>query len=134
MVHGEGLAIQCDGARAGTGASIGIDAVVDRAVAAGAASGMNPTVGRGCRPGASGRRRHVEAAVGGGGSAGEGRGENGERTNLLLLFLLGSALSAGLLLRLALLQESLGNENIVMGRDGSKRDRLVRSPTYRSMW
>ncbi len=55
-------------------------------------------------------------------------------TNLLLLVLLSSALGAGLLLRLALLQESLGNENIVLGRDGSERSELVRSPTYRGMW
>jgi hypothetical protein len=53
---------------------------------------------------------------------------------LLLLVLLSSALGAGLLLRLALLQESLGNENIVLGRDGSERSELVRSPTYRGMW
>lgn len=41
--------------------------------------------------------------------------------NLLLLVLLGSALGARLLLRLALLQESLGNEDIVLGRDGPAR-------------
>jgi hypothetical protein len=40
---------------------------------------------------------------------------------LLLLVLLGSALGARLFLRLALLQESLGNENIVLGRDGPAR-------------
>lgn len=40
---------------------------------------------------------------------------------LLLLVLLGSALGARLLLRLALLQESLGNENIVLSRDGPAR-------------
>jgi len=40
---------------------------------------------------------------------------------LLLLLLLGSALGASLLLRLALLQESLRNENIVLGRDGPAR-------------
>jgi hypothetical protein len=40
---------------------------------------------------------------------------------LLLLLLLGGALGASLLLRLALLQESLRNENIVLGRDGPAR-------------
>jgi len=40
---------------------------------------------------------------------------------LLLLLLLGSALGAGLLLRLALLQESLRNENIVLSWDGPAR-------------
>lgn len=54
-------------------------------------------------------------------------------TTLLLagslgLLELGSALSAGLLLRLTLLQESLGNENVVLGGDGTKVNRSVRGP------
>jgi len=40
---------------------------------------------------------------------------------LLLLVLLGGALGAGLLLRLALLQESLRNEDIVLSGDGPAR-------------
>lgn len=40
-------------------------------------------------------------------------------TNLLLLLKLGGSLLAGLLLALALLQESLWDENLVLGRDGS---------------
>ena len=36
-------------------------------------------------------------------------------TNLLLLLELGGSLLSGLLLALALLQESLGNENIILG-------------------
>jgi hypothetical protein len=40
-------------------------------------------------------------------------------TNLLALVLLGRALGASLLLRLALLEESLRNEDIVLSRDGA---------------
>jgi hypothetical protein len=51
------------------------------------------------------------------------QGECRERgkTDLLALVLLSSALGASLLLRLALLQESLRNENIVLSRDGPAR-------------
>lgn len=42
----------------------------------------------------------------------------GENTNLLLLLLLSRTLSASLLLRLALLQEGLRNEDIVLSGDG----------------
>jgi len=40
-------------------------------------------------------------------------------TNLLLLLLLGLLLSASLLLALALLQEGLGDEDLVLGGDGT---------------
>jgi len=53
---------------------------------------------------------------------------------LLLLLDLGRALSASLLLRLALLQKSLGDENIVLSRNRPVRVRLVRGPAYRGMW
>ena len=50
------------------------------------------------------------------------KGEGAQRkTNLLALVLLSSALGASLLLRLALLQESLGNENIVLDGDSPAR-------------
>lgn len=48
-------------------------------------------------------------------------GEERGKTDLLALVLLSSALGASLLLRLALLQESLRNENIVLSRDGPAR-------------
>lgn len=55
-------------------------------------------------------------------------------TDLLLLVGLGSALGASLLLRLALLQERLGDQDLVVGGDGAIHQfRLVRSPAYRSM-
>ena len=59
----------------------------------------------------------------------------GERgiTNLLLSINSGLALSASLLLRLALLQEGLGDQNVILGGDGPVHGRLVRSPPYRSM-
>ena len=47
--------------------------------------------------------------------------EKKEKTNLLALILLSSALGASLLLRLALLQEALRNENIVLSRNGPAR-------------
>jgi hypothetical protein len=43
------------------------------------------------------------------------------KTDLLALILLGRTLGAGLLLRLALLQESLRNEDIVLSWDGPAR-------------
>lgn len=52
-------------------------------------------------------------------------------THLLLLLNLSGALSAGLLLGLALLQESLRNENIVLSRNRPIEFRLVRGPPYR---
>jgi len=39
----------------------------------------------------------------------------------LLLLDLGGLLGASLLLRLALLEKGLGNEDIVLGRDGTKK-------------
>jgi len=42
-------------------------------------------------------------------------------TNLLLLLKSSSTLSASLLLRLALLEKGLGNEDVVLGRDGPTR-------------
>jgi hypothetical protein len=48
-------------------------------------------------------------------------GQGPVKTNLLALVLLGSALGAGLLLRLALLQESLRDQNIVLGGNGPAR-------------
>lgn len=48
------------------------------------------------------------------------RSKAGERgTDLLLLVGLSTTLSAGSLLALALLQESLGDENMVLGRNGA---------------
>lgn len=50
-------------------------------------------------------------------------------TNLLALLKLGSLLSASLLLALALLEEGLGDEDLVLGGDGTIVNvRLVRSP------
>lgn len=50
-------------------------------------------------------------------------------TNLLALLDLGRLLSASLLLAFALLQEGLGDQNIVLGGDGTVVTfRLVRSP------
>lgn len=49
---------------------------------------------------------------------------------LLLVLDGGGALSAGLLLRLALLQEGLGDQDVVLGGDGTVGTRLVRSPAY----
>lgn len=40
-------------------------------------------------------------------------------TNLLALLKLGGLLSASLLLALALLEEGLGDEDLVLGRDGT---------------
>lgn len=55
-------------------------------------------------------------------------------TDLLLLVSLGGALGASLLLRLALLEQSLGDQDVVVGGDGAKYQiRLVRSPAYLSM-
>lgn len=55
-------------------------------------------------------------------------------TDLLLLVSLGGALGASLLLRLALLEQSLGDHDVVVGGDGAKYQiRLVRSPAYLSM-
>jgi len=53
-----------------------------------------------------------------------------ELTNLLLVVGLGLLLSASLLLALALLEEGLGDEDLVLGRDGTVNTRLVRSPAY----
>jgi len=50
------------------------------------------------------------------------------------LLLGGVALGASLLLRLPLLEESLGDKDVLLGRDGTRgRARLVRSPAYRGM-
>lgn len=50
-------------------------------------------------------------------------------TNLLSLLDLSGLLSASLLLALALLQQGLGDENVLLGRDGTVvKLRLVRSP------
>lgn len=55
-------------------------------------------------------------------------------TDLLLLVGVGGALGAGLLLRLALLEQSLGDQDLVVGGDGAIHQiRLVRSPAYLSM-
>ena len=55
-------------------------------------------------------------------------------TNLLLLLESGSSLGAGLLLALSLLEKSLGDQDVVAGRDGSTvLLRLVRRPAYRGM-
>lgn len=54
-------------------------------------------------------------------------------TYSLLLLLLSSALSASLLLALALLEERLGDKNLLVGGDGTMEMRLVRSPAYRAM-
>lgn len=53
-----------------------------------------------------------------------------DATDLLLVLDGGGALSAGLLLRLALLQEGLGDQDVVLGGDGTVGTRLVRSPAY----
>jgi hypothetical protein len=45
-------------------------------------------------------------------------------TNLLLLVSLGGLLGASLLLGLALLQESLGDQDIILGRDGTRVDQI----------
>lgn len=53
------------------------------------------------------------------------------RTNLLPLLDLSRLLSASLLLALTLLQESLGDQNMVLGGDGTAvKLRLVRSPGH----
>lgn len=58
----------------------------------------------------------------------------GSITDLLLLVGLGGALSARLLLRFALLEQSLGDQDLVVGGDGAIHQvRLVLSPAYRSM-
>lgn len=58
----------------------------------------------------------------------------GPITDLLLLVDLGGALSTSLLLRLALLEQSLGDQDLVVGGDGAIHQfRSVRSPAYRSM-
>ncbi len=44
---------------------------------------------------------------------------NGEGTNLLPVLGLGLLLGASLLLALALLEEGLGDEDLVLGRDGT---------------
>ena len=49
----------------------------------------------------------------------EGINQKEKITNLLLLLDLGGLLSASLLLALALLQKSLRNQDLVLGRDGS---------------
>lgn len=68
-------------------------------------------------------------------SLGVGEVKNVVSTYSLLLLDLSSALSASLLLRLALLQERLGDEHVILGGDRTiVKSRLVRSPTYRSMW
>lgn len=55
-------------------------------------------------------------------------------TDLLLLVGLGGALGASLLLRLALLEQSLGDQDLVVGGDGAIHQfRSVRSPAYLSM-
>ena len=51
-------------------------------------------------------------------------------TYSLLLLDLGLTLSASLLLRLALLEKGLGDEDVVLGGDGTKHVRLVRGPAY----
>lgn len=52
----------------------------------------------------------------------------------LLLLLEGVALGAGLLLGLPLLEESLGDQDLLLGRDGTAEAfRLVRSPAYQGM-
>ena len=56
-------------------------------------------------------------------------------TNLLPLVVVSGLLSASFLLALALLEQSLGNENLVVGGDGAGVTfRLVRSPAYRVVW
>lgn len=58
--------------------------------------------------------------------------ERGESTYSLALLSDGGALGAGLLLRLALLQEGLRDQDVVVGRDSAiGKLRLVRSPAYR---
>ena len=52
----------------------------------------------------------------------------------LLLIGLGGALSAGLLLRLSLLEKSLGDQDVVVSRDGTMINRSVRSPAYHAVW
>ena len=51
-------------------------------------------------------------------------------TNLLLLLNGSRPLGAGLLLALALLEQSLGDQDVVLGGDGTVGARLVRSPAY----
>src|SRR4051812_6256480 len=60
----------------------------------------------------------------------EGGSSSDGNTYSLLLLDLGLTLSAGLLLRLALLQEGLRDQNVVLGGDGTKHHRLVRGPAY----
>lgn len=54
----------------------------------------------------------------------------GNTYGLLLVGGLG-ALGAGLLLALSLLEESLRDQDLVVGRDGSAHFKSVRSPAYR---
>jgi hypothetical protein len=51
----------------------------------------------------------------------KGRVKKEGATNLLPLLESSSTLSASLLLRLALLEKGLGNEDVVLGRDGPTR-------------
>lgn len=60
----------------------------------------------------------------------QGANTEGYCTNLLLVVGLGLLLSASLLLGLALLEEGLGDEDLVPGGDGTVKVRLVRSPAY----
>lgn len=57
---------------------------------------------------------------------GKGRGEEGKNTDLLGLLGLGTTLSASGLLALALLQEGLGDEDLVLGGDGAVEVSIVR--------
>lgn len=52
----------------------------------------------------------------------------------LLLLDEGGALSAGLLLGLSLLEKSLGDQDLVLGRDGTTIIRLVHSPAYHAWY
>lgn len=67
-------------------------------------------------------------------SSGRGESSSNGNTYSLLLLDLSLALSAGLLLRLALLQEGLRDQNVVLGGDGTKHHRLVRVQHTRGMW
>ena len=60
----------------------------------------------------------------------KGESSSDGNTYSLLLLDLGLALSASLLLRLALLEEGLGDQDVVLGGDGTKHGRLVRGPAY----
>jgi hypothetical protein len=56
-----------------------------------------------------------------------GRNEDWKSVKTYSLLLLdgGGALSASLLLALALLEEGLGDEDLVLGRDGTRRARQI---------